>query len=123
MSLNLDRLQQAIKKYYHRNKGIMDTLSKLNVATAKTQRAVIKTATQCGCTEIFVTKQPPGFNGEAESMLVGSVCPSCRETLEKNMGDVLFYLISLMMLTGTDTETVVTEQIRQMEWLGKFNLK
>ena len=93
MTQDFERLQLAIEKYYHRNKGIMDTLSKLNVSVSKTQRAVVKTATQCGCTEIFVTKQPPGLEREAESMLIGRICPSCREVLEKNLGDTFFYLL------------------------------
>ncbi len=123
MTQDLDRLQQAIEKYYHRNKGITDTLSKLTVSVAKTQRAIIKSATQCGCTEIFVTKQPPDLEGEAESMLIGSICRSCREQIEKNTGDTLFYLLSLMHLTGTDFNKLVKSQLHQTEWLGKFNLK
>ena len=56
-------------------------------------------------------------------MLIGSVCPSCREAIEKNMGDILFYLLSMAQLTGTEFEKLVTSQLHQTEWLGKFNLK
>ncbi|MBR3942668.1 MAG: DUF1573 domain-containing protein [Clostridia bacterium] len=123
MTQNFDRLQQAIEKYYHRNKGIMDTLSKLSISVAKTQRSVIKSATQCGCTEIFAIKQPPDLEREAESMLIGCVCPSCREIIEKNLGDTLFYFLSLVQLTGTNFDSLIESQLHQTEWLGKFNLK
>ncbi len=123
MGQNLEHLQRSIQKYYRRNKGILDTMSKLQISVAKTERNIIRAATQCGCVEIFTKKQPPDFNGEAESMLKGSLCADCQEKTEQNMGDALFYLVCLAVLTGTSMENLLENQIRQLDWLGKFNLK
>lgn len=123
MGHNLEQLQRSIEKYYHRNKGVLDTLSKLQISVAKTQRCVIKTATQCGCTELYIKKQPPDIMGEAESMLKGDICNGCRECLEQCLGDVLFYFISLALLTETDVNQLIENQVKQLELLGKFNLK
>lgn len=123
MENKLEHLQRAIEKYYHRNKGVLDTLSKLQISVAKTQRCVVKTATQCGCTELYIKKQPPDIMGEAESMLTGKICDGCRERLEQCLGDVLFYFMSLALLTETDVNQLVENQVKQLELLGKFNLK
>lgn len=123
MGQNLEHLQRSIQKYYHRNRGILDTMSKLQISVAKAERNVIRAATQCGCIEICTKKQPPDLNGEAESMIKGNFCADCREKTEQSMGDALFYLISLAVLTGTSMENLLENQIRQIDWLGKFNLK
>ena len=92
MAINLNDImaedfQIVVEEYVERNKNLLDTMSKYQTASSRLNRAVTKAATQCGCISLTGRKR----SGQAKTGVEGKLCKNCREAIEKEMGDVLFY--------------------------------
>ena len=116
-------LVDTIDKYYKRNRSLIDTMSKAQLSTEKAIRAITKAATHCGCIEFYAKKQPAGLDADVSSLASGRLCESCADEIENELGQSLFYLISLAVLLGYNPAEIIKQENNKIKMLGKFNLR
>lgn len=116
--------QTAVDQSLTRNRNLLDTISKHQVAAARLSRAITKAATQCGCISIAGTSsagvQP---NGQPDDRVSGALCKSCRAMVEKEMGDLLYYTAALCNALDLSLYDVLLREKKTVDLLGNFNLK
>ena len=126
-----DDFQNAVNESLLRHKSILDILSKLNESGARINRAVAKSATNCGCIEINASKQQlPEDDLDIESLssclkthLDGSLCDNCREVLEREIGNNLFYLTSLCNILDLNLYDIFLKEYDKIDTLGKYTFR
>ncbi len=109
--------QLAAEAALKRNKNLLDTVSKLNSATAKLNRAVVKASTQCGCIELSGKR-----TDTVSAQIKGSLCASCRSVVEKEMGDALFYIAGIANALDISIYDVMLKEKQQLSLLKNFSL-
>ncbi|HHV07415.1 MAG TPA: DUF1573 domain-containing protein [Firmicutes bacterium] len=121
--------QDSVSKCLLRHRSILDVLSKLQEATARTNRAVAKSVTCCGCIEIQGSKQripAEASLGEADRFLSthleGELCVNCREQVEEELGTILFYLAGLCNLLDISLYDLLVKEQKKLYSLGPFTL-
>jgi len=125
-----DGFQDTVRQLLIRHRSVLDVMSKMQDATARVNRAMTKSVTNCGCVEISASKQkfPASLDSLSEvrshmaTHLSGSMCEVCREVLETEIGGVLFYLTALCSVTGLDLQDVLWKEHTKLQTLGVFNL-
>lgn len=124
-----EKFQAAVEEYLIRHKSVLDVMTKLQESTARVNRAVAKSVTACGCTEISAKRQK--FPSEIsfydvkrymDSHLGGKMCQDCKETLESEIGRSFFYLTALCSILDLDMEDIVAKENKRLRALGFFNL-
>ncbi|MGI6143345.1 MAG: DUF1573 domain-containing protein [bacterium] len=121
--------QQRVDECLIRHRSILDVLAKLQEGPSRTNRAVTKAVTSCGCLQIKATKQnipvevPMEKLGQyVESHLEGKLCPDCRDIIESELGATLFYIAALCNLLDIDLYDVLVKEHKKLKTLGVFNL-
>ena len=95
-----DSFQNDVSESLLRHKSILDILTKYTESSCRINRAVAKAVTNCGCIEINAKKQClPNDDNSLEDLsnclkthLDGCLCDNCREVIEREIGNNLFYL-------------------------------
>jgi hypothetical protein len=112
-----------------RHHSILDVLSKLQEASARINRATVKSVTGCGCIQVDAKKKsiPPDvslldFRDYFESHLHGKLCPSCREFIETEIGRTLFYMTALCNLLDLNLYDIFLKEHKTITTLRVFNL-
>lgn len=128
-SSQYEDFQNVVTKCLVRHKSILDVLSKLQEATAKTNRAVAKSVTSCGCINIHATKQEfprdtsfSDLKDYIETHVKGDLCGDCQDVIESELGQTLFYLAALSELLDLDLDDVMKKEYRRINALGLFKL-
>jgi len=123
-----DHFQETVRELLIRHKSILDVLSKLDEASARVHRSTIKAVTQCGCLKIDAKKptipEDVSFLQLKElfdSHLKGELCPSCKDTIEKEMGRLLFYLAALCNHLDINLYDVFIKEQKTLDTLNFFN--
>lgn len=114
-----------------RHKGILDILSKYQQTNARVNRAVVKSATCCGCIKISGSKQDlPEEEMTLEQLRVffktqleGELCPACRDEVEKSLGANMFYLANLCNALDLCLYDIMLKEEQRLETLGRFHLR
>ena len=128
---DLDRgdFQETVSQYLVRHRSILDVLSKLQEATARVNRAIAKAVTNCGCLGISAHRQEfpddTSFHNLKEYMdthLNGSLCESCREIIETEMGQCFFYMAALCGLLDLKMDDILDSERDRLSTLGLYNL-
>lgn len=119
----ITQLVETINKYYKRNRSLIDTISKAQLSEEKAIRAITKAATHCGCIEFCAKKQPADLDAQVSVLASGRLCEICSEKIEKELGQSIFYLISLMVLLGYNPVEIINRENNKIKMLGKFNLR
>ncbi|MEG0387949.1 MAG: DUF1573 domain-containing protein [Niameybacter sp.] len=128
----LEQFQNFIDDLVLRNKSILDQMTKLQDASSRLNRSISKSATMCGCIKLEICKQQLDFSTittseELKSLLSthleGYPCPDCNESIEKEMGRVLFYLGALANTLGISLSSVIENEKARTSILGKYSLK
>lgn len=121
--------QDSVDQCLLRHRSILDVLSKLQEASARTNRAVVKSVTCCGCIEIQGQKQRlPAeaswreANRFLSSHLEGNLCANCREQIEEEIGTLLFYLAGLCNLLDISLYDALIKEQKKLYSLGPFTL-
>ncbi|MGI6128768.1 MAG: DUF1573 domain-containing protein [bacterium] len=121
--------QDSVGKYLLRHRSVLDVLSKIQEATARSNRAVVKSVTCCGCVEIQGHKQrvPSGITlDEADQFLSthldGKLCADCREQVETELGTLFFYLAALCNILDISLYDVLVQEQKKLYSLGPFTL-
>jgi hypothetical protein len=126
----LEDFQQVAEDMLVRNKSLLDTLSKVQMSSAKLNRTVIKAVTHCGCISVDGRKQNFKDGAGLDEMkdcvsgqVRGELCDSCRELVEKEIGGLLFYMASACNTLGLSMYDVILKEREELLALGKYNLK
>ena len=111
------------------NKSILDIVTKLDEQTSMLNRAVFKSATHCGCIEIHATKQIYSPHKsleenqqELDTHIEGDLCPKCRDKIEEEMGELLFYLASMCQALNLELADIMSKKHEHLKTLGLYNL-
>lgn len=128
----LEQFQNFIDDLVLRNKSMLDQMTKLQDACARLNRTLSKSATTCGCVKMNVTKQQIDFTNisnieELKPLLSthveGYPCSNCNESIEKEMGRVLFYMAAIANTLGISLSSVIESEISRTNLLGSYSLK
>jgi hypothetical protein len=126
-----DDYQNLVQESLLRHKSILDITTKLQDSQARINRALAKSVTNCGCLEIEAKKQHiPDEEDDIESLrnclqthLNGKICENCREVLEREIGNNLFYLTSLCNVLDINLYDVLLREYDRINTLGKYTLR
>ncbi len=126
---NCQQFQSAVAEYLVRHRSVLDVISKLQESTAHVNRAIVNSVTACGCLKIDASKQlipnDATFLEMASYMqthLKGSLCPTCSENIQEEIGDTLFYLAGICALLELDLDKIICKENERLETLGIYNL-
>ena len=125
-----DDFQNSVDNSLLRHKNILDILSKYQDSQARTTRAICKAVTNCGCIEINAFKQSiddfedlNSLKNSLNSHIKGSLCHNCREIIEQEIGNNIFYLTSLCNSLDINIFDIIIKEYEKMQTLGKFNFR
>jgi hypothetical protein len=128
-----DDFQNAIGESLLRHKSILDIMTKFQESNARINRAVAKSITNCGCIKLNAEKQhlpedDDTINIESlkdclKSHISGTLCDSCREVLEREMGNNLFYLTSLCNSLDLNLFDILLKENDKINTLGKYTFR
>lgn len=128
-----DDFQNCVNESLLRHKSILDITTKHSDAHARVNRAVVKAVTDCGCISINAKKQYCPLEDEDEditkinkclkSHVSGKLCNSCRDVLERELGNELFYITSLCDVLGLNLYDILIKEYNTMQTLGKYTFR
>lgn len=123
------KLQEAAQKFTVANHSILDALTKFQESCARTNRSIARAVTSCGCVKIKAEKQhiPPTakfseMNNFLSTHLEGCLCEKCKDVLEQEVGQTIFYLAALCSDLCIDFNDVVQKETDRVSALGVFSL-
>jgi len=122
--------QQTVGEYLVRHRSILDALTKYQESCSRVNRAVAKAATTCGCIEIDVTKQNlpeslriEDFKSKVSTHITGQLCDQCRDIVETELGNNLFYVAALCQLLDLKFHEILNKEENHISALGYFKLR
>ncbi len=124
-----DEFQNKVDEVLIRHANLLDVLSKMGDACSKSNRAVIKSITNCGCVSLNVNKVELSDEMTYEALkefkaehLQGQPCPVCREKIEEELGRLEFYIAALCNSLDINLYDVLLKEYNKINTLGKFSL-
>lgn len=124
-----DHFQDSVGELLVRHKSILDILTKFQESQSRVNRAVVKAVTTCGCIEINSKKQNyseeislQDLKNYMDTHLKGNLCPNCRDVIEKELGNNLFYVAALCNVLDISMYDVLLKEYEKMQTLGIYNL-
>jgi hypothetical protein len=124
-----NHFQDSVDELLIRHKSILDVLTKFQESQTRVNRAVVKAVTTCGCIEIHSKKQ--SYSNEItiqelkdfmDTHLKGNICNNCRDVIEKELGNNLFYMAALCNLVDVSMYDVLLKEYEKIKTLGVFNM-
>lgn len=124
-----DNFQSTVKSLLIRHQSILDILTKGQEASARVNRAVVKSVTSCGCLAIEAHKKTIPENATLydlknllDSNVQGNLCDNCRDTIESELGKQLFYIAALANTLDISLEDVFEREMKKLSTLTIFNM-
>lgn len=128
--LIFDNFQNTVANSLLRHKSILDILSKYQDSQSRVNRAICKAVTSCGCIKINASKQDfykTDSIADLKECLVshveGSLCENCRSVIENELGNNLFYLVSLCETLDINLFDILVKENEKMNTLGEFTFR
>ncbi|MDS0526824.1 DUF1573 domain-containing protein [Clostridium sp. SHJSY1] len=125
-----DEFQNSVNESLLRHKSIVDLMSKYTESSARVNRAIAKAVTNCGCIKINAAKQHLLEENSIEYIsdclnthVEGKLCDNCREVIEREMGNNLFYLTSLCNDLDISLYDILIKEQDKINTLGKFTFR
>lgn len=118
-----DDFQEKVSTLIIRNQNVLDILTKCQNSCGKICRSTVKTATGCGCLKITGEKSFAVFSGNKSTGAEGKLCPECKDTIENEIGEMLFYIAGLCNALGLSMKEIMKKEIKNVEVLGKYSLR
>ena len=120
----LEEFQYLAEEQIRRNSSLLDLMTKLEGTNGKINRAISKAVTQCGCIRFL----PATHTGREKTVkeraqMQGGLCDSCREELERALGEHLFYLAALLNPLDLSFYDVLFGEMNRQRMLGKYSLR
>ena len=129
MSNTYSVFQDFVSDALFRNKSILDIITKLSEQTSLLNRAISKSVTHCGCVKINAKKQCFDIQKTMEenkdsldNHIDGYLCPRCKDKIEEEIGDLMFYLASLCETLDINLESVIEHKTDFLKTFGKCSL-
>jgi hypothetical protein len=123
-----DQFQATVDECLIRHKSVLDVMSKLQEADARISRAIAKAVTSCGCVRVTARRQEvPGdislqqLRQYMGTHLEGALCESCKELVEAEVGNLLFYLAALCNVFDLNVYDALLKEQKKLSALGVFN--
>jgi NTP pyrophosphatase (non-canonical NTP hydrolase) len=124
-----DQFQTKVDEVLVRHASILDILTKYDQAAATINRAVVKSITSCGCVSIETDKSEAPSEMEYSEMktytkthITGELCPICKEKIEEEIGNSLFYLAALCNHLDLNLYDAFVKEYNKLNTLGKYTL-
>jgi hypothetical protein len=125
----LDDFQNSVSESLIRHKSIVDIMTKLSESDARVNRALAKSVTSCGCISISAQKQKISDSDSLNDIshhlshqVEGKLCDNCRDVLEVEIGNNLYYLAALCDAVGINLFDVLLKEYNKVQALGKFTM-
>ena len=128
-----DNFQNSVDESLLRHRSILDILTKLQESEARVNRAVAKSVTNCGCIKVEAKKQytPDNIddldldtlNASLDTHMQGKLCENCREVIESELGNNLFYITSLCNLLDLNLYDILLKEYDKINTLGKYTMR
>jgi NTP pyrophosphatase (non-canonical NTP hydrolase) len=130
-----DDFQNSVCESLLRHRSILDIMTKLQESEARINRAVAKSVTTCGCVSVEAIKKQVQIDEDDMDMdmetlknrlqthMKGSLCDNCRDVLEGEIGNNLFYLTSLCNLLDLNLYDILLKEYEKINTLGQFTLR
>lgn len=128
-----DDFQNSVDESLLRHRTILDVMSKLQESEARISRAVAKSVTSCGCIQIQGKKQHVNEEEEIlnvenlktriKNQLSGKLCGNCRDIIENEIGNNLFYLASLCNMLDLNLYDILLKEYSKIDTLGKYSFR
>ena len=123
--------QNTVADLTIRHNSILDIMSKLSESSARVNRAVVKSVTDCGCNQIEACKiQFPEDMTSIEDLklhldnhLRGQLCSSCESILFEELGKMLFYVTALCNCMNINLYDVFLKEYKAASALGVYNMR
>ncbi|MDR7871435.1 MAG: DUF1573 domain-containing protein [Tissierellaceae bacterium] len=124
-----NKFKEQVSSSLIRHKSILDIMTKMDEYNARVNRALAKSVTTCGCISIHAEKQ--NFDGEifgdlskqVKSHLHGHLCENCKDVVEEEIGNYLFYLTSLCNTLDLNLHDILMKEYERNKLLGIYSLK
>ena len=123
------QFQDKVSELLVRHRSILDSLTKFQESSSRVNRSIAKAVTNCGCLSVSASKQccPPetdlkDYQKYMDSHLKGELCETCREALEEELGNHIFYLTAICHLLDLDLMEIFQDEFDRVSALGFFNL-
>ena len=121
--------QDLVSEVLIRHRSILDCLTKYQESTARVNRSIVKTATDCGCISINAIKQhfPEDSSlkecgKHMDSHIKGKLCEHCREIIAEEIGNHLFYMTALCNLLDYNLKDLIGLEYDRITTLGHYML-
>lgn len=125
-----DEFQKTVDSMLIQHQSILDILSKGQEASARVNRAIVKSVTSCGCVSVNAQKNaiPEGatladLKYIFTSHMDGELCPNCREIVETELGKQLFYITALANTLDLSINDILTKEKKRLNTLTVYNLR
>lgn len=122
--------QDSVDELLMRHRSILDVLTKFQESQTRVNRAIVKAVTACGCIEINSKKQVYSNDISLQELkdfmdthLKGNICTNCRDVIEKELGNNLFYMAALCNIVDISMYDVMLKEYEKIKTLGVFNMK
>ena len=124
-------LQDNISNILVRHKSILDVMTKLEESNSRINRSIAKAVTNCGCINISATKQEMPTNDKStfseskdcfKEHVDGELCETCKEFVEKEIGNHMFYVGAVCNTLGINLNEAVANELSKVNTLGVFSL-
>lgn len=123
-----DGFQEAVDEFLIRHRSILDVESKLQESNARINRAISKAVTSCGCIRVDAEKQRVPEDAALQDLkkymgthVKGELCEHCKEVLEGEIGQTMFYLAALCNILDLNLYDVMLTEHKKLSALGLFN--
>jgi len=121
--------EKTVRSFLLRHQSILDLMSKYQETCSRTNRAIAKAVTSCGCIQINAEKQPLPPDASIEDLqkyfsthLKGKLCENCQEIITTELGKNLFYITALGNILGIPLHEILEKENSKVKTLGKFNM-
>jgi hypothetical protein len=122
--------QDSVDELLMRHRSILDVLTKFQESQTRVNRAIVKAVTSCGCIEVNSKKQVYSNDISLQELkdfmdthLKGNICSNCRDVIEKELGNNLFYMAALCNLVDISMYDVMLKEYEKIKTLGVFSMK
>lgn len=126
---NLSEFQDNVSQALIRHKSILDLITKLQESCSRVNRAIVKSASDCGCVQIHgkVQELPVDISydeihGFLTNHMTGTLCDVCNEKIIEELGNHVFYVTALCDSLGLNLDDIFHVQSNHLKALGKFSL-
>ena len=124
-----DEFQNKVDEVLIRHVNLLDIVSKLSESAARSNRAVIKTVTSCGCVSLNVAKIDIPEDATYDALkefrsehMQGKPCPVCRDKIEEELGKLEFYIAALCNGLDLNLYDVLLKEYNRINTLGRYSL-